>query len=168
MRNTVFMALLVFSFVSCKGQDKNNKDNLNAQTKTEKRIEELPKGKWEVHKELDENGNIIRYDSIYSWSSSGEYDNLSRINIDSLMRSHQSFVKKRFSAMRDNDFSYLFEKDSLFPKSFFEEDIFMDRFGEDFPEFETMISRMEQLQKEMMKEFFPNENLQMYNKKSED
>lgn len=168
MRKTVFMVFLFLSFVSCKGQDKDNKGDFNAQTNTEKGTKQEPKGKWEVHKELDENGNIIGYDSIYSWSSTGNYDDFSSINVDSLMRSHQSFVKKRFSAMRDNDFSYLFEQDSLFPKSFFEEDMFMNQFGEDFPEFETMRRRMQQMQDEMMKEFFPSESSNKNNKKSKD
>lgn len=165
MGNKVLWFLFIFSLLSCKGQDQKKEENLKSEQKIEERTSEVPEGRWEVHKELDENGNVIRYDSIYSWSSSGDYDELSKFNIDSLMRSHRSFVQKRFSAMRDNDFSYLFGQDSLFPRSFFEEDMFMNQFGKDFPELEAMKRRMERMEEEMMQEFFSKGHYQKDNKK---
>ncbi len=89
---------ITLSLTACKGQEKNANNDIGNEKKTyEENIMDQPKGEWEVHKELDENGNIVRYDSIYSWSSTGNYDDKIRMNIDSLMRSHRTFISKRFS-----------------------------------------------------------------------
>lgn len=150
---------LTLTLTACNGQEKdNNKDLAIEKEANEENNQDLPKGEWQVHKELDDNGNIISYDSIYSWSSSGNYDDITRMNIDSLMRSHRAFISKRFSAIKNQDFPYLFNQDSLFSKGFFEEDLFMRQFGEDFPEIDEINKKMERMQQEMLQEFFPKEH----------
>jgi len=150
---------LTLTLTACNGQEKdNNKDLAIEKEANEENKQDLPKGEWQVHKELDDNGNIISYDSIYSWSSSGNYDDITRMNIDSLMRSHRAFISKRFSAIKNQDFPYLFNQDSLFSKGFFEEDLFMRQFGEDFPEIDEINKKMERMQQDMLQEFFPKEH----------
>ncbi len=47
---------------------------MSAQEKPEKKVRQ-PEIKWDVQKQLDENGNVIRYDSTYSWSwSNHDFD----------------------------------------------------------------------------------------------
>ena len=72
MKKYVLLFMIGMLSVSCNSQ---NKDLKNKESE-EKSIKE-PKGSWKVDKEFDENGNLIRYDSIYSWSSDDKYDNLS-------------------------------------------------------------------------------------------
>jgi hypothetical protein len=153
---------MILFITACNGQDTtSSKNKKEAISKNE---QNKPKGTWKVQKELDENGNIIRYDSIYSWSSTGNPEDLMSINIDSLMRSHQSFIHKRFSALENQDFPYLFKEDSLFSKKFFEEDLLLKHFRKDFPEMEEMNKKMEKIQKELLNEFFPNQNFDVKKK----
>ena len=59
--------LLMFIIIGCNSQEKDKKQ-------TENNLKEdsivKPEEKWDVHKEYDEFGNLIKYDSIYSWSYS--------------------------------------------------------------------------------------------------
>lgn len=155
MWKKIVIMLAVLSFTACKGQDKEVSKDIKSVEINEKITQNPPKGKWEVHKELDEDGKIVRYDSIYSWSSSESNSEMSSMNIDSLMRSHQSYIRKRFSAMENQNFPYLFQKDSLFSKVFFEEDLFMNHFGKDFPEIDKLNERMGKMRKEILQEFSP-------------
>ncbi|MBN1185908.1 MAG: hypothetical protein JXB49_26745 [Bacteroidales bacterium] len=50
---------------------------------TDSLLYNVPQEKIEVNKEIDENGNIIRYDSSYSWSYYG--NSYSSLNLDSLL-----------------------------------------------------------------------------------
>ena len=83
---TIFMAIL-FSLTSCKGQDK--KEDVVTKQGDKKEMEQ-PKGTWKVDKEFDENGNLIRYDSIYSWSSSDTINDLATMDKDSLLNNFES------------------------------------------------------------------------------
>lgn len=157
--------LIVLSVTACKRQDKDTSKNSKPQKEAKSYdTQDEPKGQWEVHKEMDENGNIISYDSIYYWSSTGDYPNMSHMNMDSLLRSHQAFIRRRFSAIKNQNFPYLFQEDSLFSKGFFEEDLFMNQFGKDFPEMDELNKRMERMRQEMLREFFPKENSKVKSK----
>ena len=93
MKKYILLFMIGLLSVSCNGQ---KNDTKNTETKeNEGNIVEQPKGSWKVDKEFDDNGNLIRYDSIYSWSSNGKFDNLSLSDKDSLM---QSFKSRFFKA----------------------------------------------------------------------
>ncbi|WP_405291597.1 hypothetical protein [Algibacter sp. Ld11] len=87
MKKCVLLLAVALLSVNCNGQK--NEDKKVEITEIEK-----PKGSWKVDKEFDENGNLIKYDSIYSWSSSNNMEGLSPIDRDSLM---QSFKSKFFT-----------------------------------------------------------------------
>ena len=63
----VFTALLT---INCNGQQ--NETKKSDIKESEENAVEQPKGAWKVNKEFDENGNLIKYDSIYSWSSTSK------------------------------------------------------------------------------------------------
>ena len=85
--------LLVLVITGCNSQEKKNmqKEHNNKDTTIVK-----PKEKWDVHKEYDEYGNLIRYDSIYSWSYSNVKGDSLQVNLDSIMDS----FKKHFLNFR--------------------------------------------------------------------
>ncbi|WAC01988.1 hypothetical protein N7U66_19475 [Lacinutrix neustonica] len=62
MKKYVLVAITALLSMSCNGQKRKAKDIENT-------VVEQPKGSWKVDKEFDDQGNLIRYDSIYSWSS---------------------------------------------------------------------------------------------------
>jgi hypothetical protein len=97
--------------LSCKGQENETKKNKKEENSTN--LVEKPKGTWQVDKEFDENGNLIRYDSIYSWSSNGQYDNLSSFDRASLLQSIKSRFYKNFSRFENEGFEAVFSQDYL-------------------------------------------------------
>jgi hypothetical protein len=46
-----------------------------------------PTVNWKVNKEYDSNGNLIRYDSTYSWSYNGSGDAMKGLKADSVLQS---------------------------------------------------------------------------------
>ena len=92
--------------VSCKGQKKETK--IVETEENRDNIVEKPKGTWKVDKEFDENGNLIWYDSIYSWSSNDKFENLSSIDRDSLMQSFKSRFFTNFSGFENQGFETVF------------------------------------------------------------
>ena len=132
----------------------------NAQTKTDKvdKIEEKPKieqpqGTWKVDKEFDENGNLIRYDSIYSWSSGGEFKDLPKIDRDSLLNNFESKFYRHFSQFKNDGFEDIFQPDSSFSNHFFNDDFFKSDFGEDFMDIDKIRQKMFNRQKHFLEKY---------------
>ncbi|WBU89034.1 hypothetical protein PBN93_14310 [Cellulophaga omnivescoria] len=141
MKKCIALALLVSLNISCNGQ--NNKN----ETKP-KNEEKKPLGDWTVNKQYDDKGNLIQYDSIYSWSSSSGYNNLSDLEKDSLLHSYKS---KFFSSL--HSFPTPQHIDSIFMDSFFTDDFFSSDFGEDFMQLDKIRNRMLQQQQQFFKKY---------------
>ncbi|MCX2764966.1 hypothetical protein [Aquimarina muelleri] len=137
----IYILMLALLSVSCKGQE--NKTN----------IDEEPKGTWKVDKEFDENGNLIRYDSIYSWSSDNKFDNLSSIDRDSLIQSFKSRFFTNFEKFEDEGFEDVFSQDSLFSERFFNDDFFGSSFGKDFMDIDKIRQQMIVKQKKFLEKY---------------
>jgi len=148
MKKYVLLFMIGMLSVSCNSQ---NKDLKNKESE-EKSIKE-PKGSWKVDKEFDENGNLIRYDSIYSWSSDDKYDNLSFSARDSLMQSYKSRFFTNFSRFENQGFEDVFSKDSLFSKHFFNDDFFESDFGSDFMDIDKIWQQMNARQKNFLEKY---------------
>ena len=143
-------ATLFLSVVSCKGQSKSDKAE---KTESDKQKTEQPKGTWKVDKEFDENGNLIRYDSIYSWSSDEKFDDLSKIDRDSLLNNFESKFYRHFSQFKNDGFEDIFEPDSLFSNHFFNDDFFKSDFGEDFMDIDKIRQKMFNRQKQFLEKY---------------
>lgn len=130
------MALFAAVASSCSGQE-TKKGNL-AQNESENHIKE-PKGNWTVNKEVDENGNLVRYDSIYSYSSGNIPEGFMPKSTDSLMNSFTQKFEKHFFSSSDGTMPDLFEEGSPF-----EDDIFKDFFEEDSGNAAKMMKKMQE------------------------
>lgn len=151
-----FLVLLVAALltISCNSQENKNKEESD---KKDEVVIDSPKGSWKVNKEFDEEGNLIRYDSIYSWSSGDDLDELAILDRDSTLKSMQSRFFRNFSQF-DFDregFGDLFAEDSLFTKRFFNDDFFDSEFGRDFMDIDKMHERMEAMQKRFLDRYQP-------------
>ncbi len=137
--------------VSCNSQ---NNDLKKIETKeSDEKIVKEPKGTWKVDKEFDENGNLIRYDSVYSWSSNDKYNNLSLSERDSLMQSYKSRFFTNFSRFENQGFEDVFSKDSLFSKHFFNDDFFGSDFGSYFMDIDKIRQQMIARQKKNLEKY---------------
>ncbi|SHJ81248.1 hypothetical protein SAMN04487911_14013 [Arenibacter nanhaiticus] len=126
-------------------------------SKDEKVGSEPPKGSWKVHREFNDDGELIRYDSIYTWSSENSLNELGSLDRDSILQSMQSRFYKNFSQF-DFDkegFGRMFGEDSLFIKRFFNEDFFQNEFGKDFMDLDKMYQRMEARRKQFLDRYHP-------------
>lgn len=139
--------------LSCNAQD-GQKESKATKEKSE-HAGEVPGGTWKVDKEFDENGNLVRYDSIYSWSSSGKIDNLKKQDRDSTLQSMRSKFYRHFSNLDKERFGDMFGKDSLFTRHFFNEDFFDSDFGQDFMDIDSIREEMEAMQRHLLDQYVP-------------
>ena len=147
----LFVAILA---TSCNAQDtqKSSKDASDLEIQNDTLLK--PKGNWKVNKEVDENGNIIRYDSIYSWSSSGA---IKGIESDSIFNQMRSMMQKRFSMLQSPNLNGFADQDSImkqfFSYDFFKDDFFSNRMPSGFPNMDDVMKQME-----AMRQNFFNDN----------
>ncbi|SRR5690606_11597748 len=147
----IFSILLISLFCfGCNGQLK-KEDNKNADR--DGTVQNPPEGEWKVNREYDENGNLIRYDSIYSWSSSDHLKKLGPMDRDSLLQAFRSRFSEHFSAFDHDGFPGLMAGDSLFEKRFFEDDFFASPLGRDFMDLEAVHKRMEEMQRKFLEQY---------------
>ncbi len=151
-----YMILLMATLfgVSCNSQVNKNKEKEDSNKDV---ITEVPKGSWKVNREYDEEGNLIRYDSIYTWSSGHELDKLAGFDRDSVLKSMQSKFYRNFSQF-DFDkegFGDMFAEDSILMKRYFNDDFFENDFGKDFMDIDKMHERMEAMQKRFLERYQP-------------
>ncbi|MBV7269873.1 hypothetical protein [Winogradskyella luteola] len=148
--------VMLFLFVAILATGCNAQSSKDEISKAETQSDSLdqPKESWKVNKEVDENGNIIRYDSIYSRSSFGNLKDMAK---DSMFNKVQSMMQKRFSMFQSPGMNGFAEHDSIM-KQFFSDDFFKDDFFSNgapssFPNMDDMIKRME-----AMRQQFFNDN----------
>ncbi|UMB60747.1 hypothetical protein MHL31_00705 [Lutibacter sp. A80] len=151
MKKYMLLIIIGVLSISCNGQNSTSK--LSEAKKNENNLNDQPKGSWKVNKEFDENGNLIKYDSIYSWSSTKNFDNLSSVNKDSLIQSFKSRFFKNYSGFKNEGFSSIFSEDSLFSNHFFNDDFFGSDFGKDFMDIDKIHKEMIDRQKEFLKKY---------------
>ncbi|WP_418602725.1 hypothetical protein [Hwangdonia sp.] len=151
MKKYILFLTMALLSVSCNGQKDTNK---KAEIKDSIEIAiQQPKGSWKVDKEFDEFGNLIRYDSIYSWSSNKQFDDLSTFGKDSLVKSFESKFFRNFSQFKNQGFEDMFTSDSLFSKHFFNDDFFGSDFGKDFMDIDKIRQQMVERQKRFLEKY---------------
>ena len=114
---SLFLSLVVV-LSSCKGQDNDKKTNSLETGK--------PKTDIKVNKEYDENGNLITYDSTYSYYYSNiENDSILR---DSIFNNFRNHFNKTYKFSDEPFFNNFFFNDSLIMYDFYKNDFFEKRF----------------------------------------
>lgn len=146
----VIGSVIGFSINSIKSDTDNNNVPQEDTLKTN------PKVDIKVNKEYDDNGNIIRYDSTYSYIYTYPDGNTKTLNVDSLFKSFQPyFFDRSFEIMRD-PFRSFFDQDTFYEKHFFDHDYFMQQFEREKFHFDRMIKQMDSLRNEFLKQTYPD------------
>ena len=164
----LFVAILA---TSCNAQDTKNSSKNSSDLQTQKDSLHKPKGNWTVNKEVDENGNIIRYDSIYSWSSS---ENIKGMDSDSIFNQVQSMMQKRFSMLQSPHLNGFSKHDSImkqfFSDDFFKGDFFSNGMHSGFPNMNAIMEQMKAMRQNFFNErhryIIPPENTESKEKKT--
>ncbi len=155
MKKIAILSLAAILTLSCNAQENKKEEKLLNEHGTKLHESDEPLGTWKVDKEFDERGNLIRYDSIYSWSSVDNFDALSSLDRDSILQSMQSEFYKNFSHFSDQGFDDVFSSDSLFTNKFFDDAFFTSQFGEDFRDIDRMNKRMEAMRRNFLEKYQP-------------
>jgi hypothetical protein len=132
----IIAILLTISLISCNGQvnplDKGNKTN-PAQPQTNIKVD----------KQYDKNGNIIRYDSAYSYY----YSNVKKDSSlrDSIFKNFKSHFNQRYFFSNDPFFNNFFFQDSLLKYDFYKKDFFLVRFRNNMHNMDSLFWSMDSL-----------------------
>jgi hypothetical protein len=152
MKKIIVMVLLSFLVGGCNGQKKENE-------KSSKQIAAVdttanPKTDIRVNKKYDDKGNLIQYDSTYSYfySSPGFKNSISS---DSLFNNFKIPLRNDYKGLLDENMNSIFFNDSLFKYDFYNSDYFSKRFHMNMLQFENMFRQMDSLKSDMFRQTYP-------------
>jgi len=127
---------LSLTLISCNGQTKKEKEaseNLAANPQTSVRVD----------KKYDEKGNLIRYDSTYSYYYSNIKDK--KYLSDSIFNDFRNKFNQKYFFSSDPFFNDLFFEDSLLRYDFYRKDFFMNRFRNNMRRMDSLFWGMDSL-----------------------
>lgn len=105
-----------------------------------------------VNKEYDENGNLIRYDSTYTYYDSNiEGD---EIAADSIFNNFRNMFENNYSFSTTPYFNDLFFEDSLLKYDFYKNDFFHERFMNNMQQMERLFWEMDSIKNKFSMEQF--------------
>jgi len=102
-----------------------------------------PQTNIKVNKEFDKDGNLIRYDSTYSYYYSEDGPDL--IMNDSILNDIKSYFNKSYPFTQDDFFDNFFFGDSLLTKDFFDDDYFSRKFQQNFDHMNELLLEMDSI-----------------------
>ncbi len=151
MKNIILTILSVLSLTSCIGQaeQKTTEHTENSKNKIEPKID------YKVNKEYDENGNLIKYDSIYTYYYSN-VDKNAMLN-DSIFKKFDEHFKGLDQFNNDSFFKDFFNQENFNEDDFFSEDFFSGNLGRNQEMMQKMMKRMDSLKNQFFIKEFPLE-----------
>lgn len=127
MKTLKIIPIFFLLFFNCSGQQKNEENNVK------------PDENITVNKAYDEEGNLTRYDSIYSYS----YSSNGKLNDSIKMQFQRHF--KNHSFFNESFYDDFFERDSI-SGEFNHENFFFDGFMNQDEGIKSMMKRMDSIQ----------------------
>lgn len=146
IRTGIIAFALSFLITGCNGQTKQEIEN----TKTDSI---KPKTDIRVNKEYDDNGNLIKYDSSYSYY----YSNIENDSLvsDSIFTDFRNFFNKRYSFSNEPFFHNYFFEDSLLHYDFYKQDFFSNRFRKNMEYMDQLFWEMDSVKNYFFNRQFP-------------
>jgi len=142
-------ALLV---TGCKAQDKDKNAPEIVQDKST--IQNIPKESWSIKKEVDEDGNVTRYDSTYTWSYSNLGDSID-VNVDSVLNSFDLYFNRRMPSLWGPKFMNPMWRDSTTFPDFFTDDYFHNRWRKNLYDMDNMFKQMDSMRNRFFDDNYP-------------
>jgi len=149
----VTLAVALFTF-GCNAQSQPEKGTDKKEVKKEE--QNAPKESWTVKKEMDDNGNVIGYDSTYTWSYSTMDGDSVTVDVDSMMNSIQSYFGKTMPGVWDKSIMDPMMRDSLLPRELFSDNYFEQRWKDDYFDMDKMFEEMDSLRNMFFDQHFPD------------
>ncbi len=158
MKNLIFLSSIIFMVCTgCEGQKK--PDKANAENKSAADSLNKPQTEIRVNRQYDDKGNLIQYDSSYSYYyMSPGMKNLS-ISSDSLFRNFMIPFRHDFDNLFNDNMNRIFFNDSLFKYDFYNSDYFSRRFQLNMRRFENMFRNLDSLKGDWLRQNYPEGGL---------
>jgi hypothetical protein len=117
-----------------------------------------PRMNVKVNKHYDSKGNLVKYDSSYTYTYSGKSQNLQPLANDSIFRDFHSYFKGNMDALFDRHNDALFFNDSLFEYDFFNHDFFQERFRLNQPLYNRFLWQMDSIKADFLEKKYPRKS----------
>lgn len=146
-RTWILFIAVTIVLSSCNGQEKQNKNDKLSD------VQNAPKENVKVNKEYDEDGNLISYDSTYTYF----YSNIKndRLAEDSIFNNFRNMFESKYPFSYKPYFNDLFFEDSLMKYDFYKEDFFTKRFLQNMEQAEKMFQEMDSVKNKYFMKQFP-------------
>lgn len=153
MKKLIAILLLSLLAAGCDGQKKQNEKPLNRVAAVDSGA--VPQTDIRVNKKYDDKGNLIQYDSTYSYyySSPGFKNSISS---DSLFSSFKIPLRNNYRGLFDENMNNIFFNDSLFKYDFYNADYFSKRFQMNMLRFQDMFRQMDSIKSDMFRQTYPD------------
>jgi hypothetical protein len=161
MKKVMFLLCMLF-FMACK--DNSNKTIAQATLLSRPDTSANPKTEVHVNKKYDEKGNLIRFDSTYSYRYVSPGGKSRNIETDTLFRHFKSYYLSNYDTMFNNNFGSIFFSDSLFKYDFMQPDYFSKRFELNRKRFEQMARDMDSIKTQYLRQGYPEGEMQKKDK----
>lgn len=145
------ISLIVLAFIlilsSCNGQ--------TVKEKQETADKNAPKTDIKVNKEYDKDGNLIRYDSTYSYF----YSNILNDTIlgDSIFDNFKNQFNQSYFFSQKPYFNDFFFQDSLLKYDFYKNDFFSNRFRNNMQRMDKLFMEMDSIKNYYFQQQFPDQ-----------
>lgn len=154
----MLMSILFVVFSGCNGQtQKKPSEKINGGNENIIIADSTnrPRVSVKVNKQYDDKGNIIQFDSTYSYVYSSPTGSM-RLDNDSVFSNFRSFFEKNHPSLMDRNINNIFFNDSLFKYDFFNDDYFQKRFELNEKMFGSMYQQMDSIKKQYLRQNYPN------------
>lgn len=134
MKSKIILAIaLSLALSSCNGQTKNEKDTPDHSIK--------PLSNIKVNKQYDDHGNLIRYDSTYSYYWGNAIKDSTRM--DSIFHNFRRDFLQKYPFSNEPLFNDFFFQDSLLKYDFYKKDFFLKRFQDNMERMDSLFGGMD-------------------------
>lgn len=158
MKTKAFLLLLLpmIAISGCNGQTKKDQSLLKEGELITDDSLNKPQVKVNVNKQYDDKGNVIRFDSTYSYFYSFPSGKSMNLDNDSVYSHFRSYFHKTYPDFLNPQFDNIFYNDSLFKYDFFNNDYFLKRFELNRKMFDNMYKQMDSLKWDFLQHNYPN------------
>jgi hypothetical protein len=151
MKTFLLFLTIIFLIFSCKDQNKSPNTIHTSQSKGQN-----PKEDVQVNKTFDKKGNLVKFDSTYTYSYTSNGLDSSRVMLDTVLQHFKSFYDSDFSERWNKEFEKVFLSDSLFKYDFPNEDYFSKRFELNTEHMKKMMLQMDSMKTNILKKPLPS------------
>jgi len=155
MKTLALVMMVVIGVTACSAQQKKDLSTSKEKTETSQSNAKQPKVSWKVNKKLDKNGNVISYDSTYTWSYTNMNGDSVSVDADSVLQSFHKYFNNNFPPLWEKNLSGPIWNDSIMRGELFRNDFFQNMWKEDVFDMDKMFRQMDSLRNQYFNETYP-------------